>query len=276
MFFKDCDNLETLVLPDSIVNIEKGTFDNCKKLVNVECDPSFKQLFFNSIYSIAEGTEVVDEERIKHWKNLEILEVPTSVKEIKEHQFDNCINITKISVDPKHLNHFHKQTIEVLEVTEGVEEVNSKDLIGLDNLQKLIINKNIKSISGEIVKNLPRLESIKCDPEVIKSFSSEIKEHLYNIEIPEDCKKIPDFAFQGVSNIQFISLPFSVNEIGEGAFKDCTNLQATVHPPDVKVIKKDTFKGCKKLNKVYFPLSLEKIEDGAFDGCEKINEINCE
>ena len=71
--FEKWENLEKLVIPFSVKNIEEDTFKNCHNLIEVTVDPTFLKFFIQD--------------------RLESIIIPEYIKEVDENDFSGCSNI---------------------------------------------------------------------------------------------------------------------------------------------------------------------------------------
>ncbi|MCR4794576.1 MAG: leucine-rich repeat protein [Ruminococcus sp.] len=85
--------------------------------------------------------------------------------------------------------------------------------------------------------------------------------------------RIPDGAFDNMTNLKEIILPETVKEIGNRAFQNDINLKNIVIPDGVTSISRNAFAGS-GLTSFTCPKNLEMIEGWVFDDCFELKEIN--
>ena len=82
--FRDCMELTTIILPDTLTRIEKDAFEGCSKL--------------RGLY-IPQGVESIGENAFAGCVALEAICVPGSVEQIAERTFDDCASLLYINYD---------------------------------------------------------------------------------------------------------------------------------------------------------------------------------
>ncbi len=93
------------------------------------------------------------------------------------------------------------------------------------------------------------------------------------ITIPNEIKKINNYAFAGVASIKEIVLPKGIKSIGDFAFCNCINLLSIKTPSTCKMIGKHAFNGCSQLSKVELSEGLKNIGEGAFSYCLSLQSL---
>ena len=121
-------------------------------------------------------------------------------------------------------------------IPDTVTEIQSFAFINCDNLDDVVMSKNIEKI-GE------------------RAF---LGPNCYEIDLPDTLKELGDGAF---SNCEFSELviPGSIKVIQKGSFNACEQLQTVVIEDGVEVIEKDAFTLCEMLESVTIPASVTEI-----------------
>ena len=101
--------------------------------------------------------------------------------------------------------------------------------------------------------------------------------NLTLVNIGNEVKLIPDFAFTLCNTLISISIPNSVMSIGEASFAGC-NLTSVTIPNSVTTIKECAFDGCNNLETVNFNAINCKVMGSekfpVFSDCKKLSELN--
>ena len=93
------------------------------------------------------------------------------------------------------------------------------------------------------------------------------------ITIPNETKKINNYAFAGVASIKKIVLPEGIESIGDFAFCNCVNLLSVKTPTTCKTIGKYAFNGCSQLSEVELLEGLANIGECAFSYCLSLQSL---
>ena len=93
------------------------------------------------------------------------------------------------------------------------------------------------------------------------------------ITLPNEIKKINNYAFAGVASIKEIVLPEGIESIGDFAFCNCVNLLSVKTPSTCKTIGKHAFNGCSKLCDVQLSDGLESLGERSFSYCASLRSL---
>jgi len=110
---------------------------------------------------------------------------------------------------------------------------------------------------------------VYSSPLDIDNYKEKTKDNVLNgieeLVIAEGVTEIPDFIFQGCSNLRKITFPKSLIKIGNKSFSNCKSLLNIKLPENLKEIGLGAFEGCDSLRgSVRLPISIEKIDQNAF------------
>ena len=216
--FQDC-GLGDITIPDGVVNVGRRVFYDCKNLISVILPSNIVELpqeFFAGCVklvqvAVPQKLKIIGRESFKGCTNLETITIPQRVKRIEDYAFGGCISLNDIDIPES-----------VTEIGEG-------------------------AFSG-------------C-----KSFRT--------FRIPNGIRKISDHLLSGCSNLSEIDIPESVTEIGLGAFLGCKSLQSIKIPISVKSVESWAFKDCINLHEIHLTNCIEKIGFDIFDNCPNLEKI---
>lgn len=88
--FKDCSNLKSVKIPNSVTSIGEGAFNGCESLAGITIP--------NSVSSIGYGA-------FRCCCSLTSITIPSSVTSIGDYAFSHCSRLTKITVDADNANY---------------------------------------------------------------------------------------------------------------------------------------------------------------------------
>ncbi len=272
--------ITSITIPTSVTSVGYWAFGNCKSLISI---------------TIGEPSSIPDGIRMYAWafKGCEI---------IRHIHIHNNIIYSAAAADI-----FSKTFTSVhVEIGNNVECIDTSILSGIGTVETFIIGKRINHFKettalkgptryGIFPKSTPyiktvlydgtlrdwchiRFDSFRANPisgcgEFCAILDDGESHPISGITIPGDLKKIPRFAFYGLSKIEYIIIAEGVDEICDEAFAFCNNVERVSLPESLKTIGPYAFyedTPC-KLCDVYLSKSIEEIHPGAFN--EKLTRI---
>ena len=231
---------------------------------------------------------------------------------IEEKAFDDCINLTSITL-PNTLQTIGDYAFHGCNALTSIEIPNSVTSIGkwafhyCKSLSSVTLGSSVTSIAESAFENCSSLPSITIpasvtsiaggafvDCSAMSSMSVASGNTVYdsrggcnaiietstntliatckNSNVPDGVVKIAYRAFYDLPSRTSVTLPNSVKEIGRYAFSGCSNLR-DINMPGVESIGESAFSGCSGLSQLYLPSSLTNIDDYAFYGCSGLIRI---
>lgn len=191
--------------------------------------------------------------------NIESVNIPEGVKEIRHQAFNSCKNLSSVSL-PESLTCINKGAF--------------SDTVLLNNQQ------GIKYVDNWLVE---------CDKDIVKA---EINEYtigiaegafsncteLTSITIPDNVMYLNGGAFYECSKLKNIKLSKNITSLampsGSGLFERCTSLESIILPENITSIGIRIFNECENLKSVILPDAITEIPNYAFYNCCKLEEIN--
>ena len=238
--FYGCNEITSVVLPNSMTRIGYEMFANCTSLASVTIP--------NSVIEI-------DDWAFKNCSRLANVTLPDSVKDFGR-AFQNCTGLKNIVIG------------------KGVANVDSFAFKGCDNLATVTIIGNgstaVDSYAFEDCKSLTGV-SIGDGVASIDSFAFRNCRNLTNVSIGDGVASIGIYAFDGCSNLSRVSIGKNVTSIGSYAFNGCGNLESVSIGNGVETIGHYAFYGCRNLEEVTIPALVTDIGVNAFGECAKLS-----
>ena len=192
--FKNCSNLEGIILPDSLTSIKDYAFYNCSELKNV---------------TIGENVTSIGEFAFHGCKKITSLTIPNSVTSIGEFAFYGCKKITSLTIP------------------DSVTSIGTGAFCWCSGLTSLTIGNGITSIGVSMFADCKSLVSITIPDNVISIERQAFIdcEKLTNITIPDSVISIGNGAFQLCSELTSVTIGNGVSSIGKSAFSECGKLK---------------------------------------------------
>lgn len=255
------ENIETLVIPDSVIQIGEEAFAYCtigsitlsSNLSKIE-KRTFIEIHTNSIIIPKSVKEIEEQAFFNSDIQTITFEAGSKLTKIGDYAFSNCDNIVSI------------------ELPSMLKEIGIQAFYSCDALETVTFadDATITTIGIEAFYDCDSLTSFEFvdSIEVIEERAFYSCEALEDLVFSENSNltTIKEEAFCYCNALQSIALPDSLVTIEERAFYGCTNLEAVTFTSNssLTTIGKEAFKGCESLTSFTFPDSLEYIGESAF------------
>lgn len=304
--FAEWDNLETVIMPDSVVYIGSSAFDGCINLKNIRFSENLSYIGDNALEDTkwifeqkddfviindsilyeyrGNNTDVVIPECVKYISpvafygniNIESITMSDNVLEIGDKAFDHCVNLRKIRL------------------SESLKIIKQELFCNCYSLCEITIPDSVTQIEWRAFYKCIELEKIKF-PEKITDINSTafdetkwlsernfvlIDKVLYryagkqaDIVIPDNVEVIGECAFYRNEYIENVVMTDNVRKICKYAFDNCINLKSIRLSENIPYIEQGSFSYCCSLESIEIPESVKEIRTRAFSGCVRLNEV---
>lgn len=159
--FKNCKDLESVIMPDSVLEIDNNAFRGCTNLTYVKLSDALQSIGWfafegcSSLTSILipDSVEQIGRMAFSGCVNLETIILPKSLKRIDGDTFEGCKSLQKITIhqgvkeiDP----HAFKDCVSLTQITipEGVEHIHSGAFSGCLNVTTITMPKSIRTLDS--------------------------------------------------------------------------------------------------------------------------------
>lgn len=303
--FRNCCNIESLVIPHSVKRIDDNAFEGCEKLMQV---------------TVLYGTEEIGNGAFSECENLMSIDLPESVKQIGRGAFADCSALTMVSL-PSGISNIRRnlfrdcRNLTRVDIPNGVRCIDdaaffgcgnlvradipdSVDMIeqsafeGCSSLREIIVPDSVRSLGGWAFSGCEQADiSISASlAEKVFSASDGFDLELYRMnhdffDAPKDsrdnyCRWLFEHStfrkVKGADKELLHSAPYSytLNERGEACIVDCDRyISGNVEIPDeldghkVTAIGAYAFMGCGHIENINIPESVTAIGNSAFYLC---------
>ena len=311
--FSECENLENIVIPDSVVSISRDAFEG-SKYYNDDSNWQDGQLYINHAFicvkadsakgefKIKDGTTVIADAAFEGCCNLSSITIPDSVTHIGADVFYNCDNLNKIDMSSNIENvgtyafaytaYYNNESnwnngalyvgavlIAVNADLTGKYQVKDSTRVIADDafrackLTEVSLPSGLVNIGG--FAYCDNLESITI-PDTVTEMGSGVFEACRNLKkvvLSNALTVVPSYAFENCENLESIYMPDSVTEIGEYAFYQCTALEKVAFSESLTTIGEMAFGECSKISSIRLPNSVKVIENEAFYECTGLKSL---
>lgn len=241
--FKNCTNLFSIIISDSVTEISSGAFQNTG-WYNKQPDGvlylnnllyGYKGIMpVNTSIELKDGTTAITGDGFYHFVNLTSIIVPKSVTGISEQAFAGCERLASINLPS------------------SIKYISSGAFVGCSSLKSIIIPNSVDSIGSN---------------------AFQFCTGLTNLFIPSSIISTGEGVFSYCSGLTSVVFQDSVTTIFNGEFYFCTSLKSVTIPQSVILIEPNAFKGCTSLNAINIPNSITEIGSEAFSGCSSLTSL---
>jgi hypothetical protein len=229
--FFDCNNLEKITIPKSVIRFENNPFSGCDKLMLD--NRSLHYIVENGIIYNKFKTAIVG---ALNGMKIDKFIVPETVTLISRNSFWNCKKIKKIVI------------------TKNVKVIGYNPFAGCEELIIESRNDNFPVINN-LVLNKNGTEILCCTNTTAKM----------GVQIPKEVKTVARGAFSGCISLNEINLS-NIEIIDKSAFTRCIGLRVIFIPDSVKYIGEWAFAYCVNLTTINIGKNT-KIDRNAFSEC---------
>ena len=257
--FRDCTNLKSIRIPNSVSTIDEFTFYGCI--------------------------------------NLHTVYIPSSITVIEDYAFDGCGNLKKVYADDLYswckivfkeyqganpLCHGGRLYINGNELNDlvfptDIEYVNPYAFQGCISLTSITIPEGVKGIGNNAFESCSSLKAIQL-PNSLEGIGTEcfrFDSSIIALSLPDNISYIGLGAFLGCSGITELTIPLKLKEIDRWPFGNMTGLTSLVIPDNIERIGQRAFKGCSNLKTLTISKNVTQIDAEAFKGCSELKDVIC-
>ena len=300
---RDCSNLATLTLPDSVTSVGLEAFENCGDLTNISIGSGLTNIAtgwqdafsgctnLTSISVSPENSTFAAADGILFDKSRAILldcapgktgsyTIPDSVTNIAPYAFVNCVALTNLALGT------------------GIADIETNCFAYNGSLGSVIMPNSVTNIDFEAFYKCAGLMSVTIPGSVIDIGRNafEYCELLTNVTVGNGVVSIGSWAFSDDPSLATVTLPNTVTDIGDSAFLwtglnsiiipdsvtdlgtqvlfDCYDLTNVSLPSGLTTLPDGTFGQCASLPSVTIPKTVTEMGEGVFNGCESLTNIS--
>lgn len=303
-FFLDCNNLETIDIPQSVVAIGRNVFNFCSSL-NIVTQDGFKlyqgwclgyEGADNSTLKIPEGVLGVASEAFKGMTSLKNVTFPISLRFIGADAFAGCTQLAELTLPDNIVEiadgAFRDCTwVQNVKMSSNLERIGAAAFANCAYLPNIVCADGLEEIGVGAFSNCWRMTSVSLPASLdivghdafwncknlggvtVPAHVQPLAEMfpasystLSSIVIAEGETELCEGAFEGCAGVSKIDIPETITNIPSRAFKNCTNFDRLVLPSGLLAIGDEAFYGCSKIGSLTLPESLTSIGAGAFNG----------
>lgn len=253
--FLNCAKLESVSIPNSLINIGEKAFKGCKNLKKAEfasieslCQIEFNDNpLFYAHHLYINGKEITD------------LTIPNGVTSISTGAFCGCSNITSVTI-PR-----------------SVTSIGAIAFARCTNLISVTIPESVTSIGAAAFEDCANLKSVTIPNSVSEICARTFRKctNLEPVSIPNSVTSIGRAAFCSCLSFTQVKIPASVKIIEENAFANCPNLKEVYCDVSKKPAGWDTYWiSDTELNKTFTRTEIIKWKESIETSISEIDQIS--
>ncbi len=306
--FQGNNSIVSIVIPDSVIEIEKGSFKGCNSLVSITIPfvgTSSDTMNYNSVFGAIFGYDITVEttpikdavwqyttgygistKRYYYYIPQSLRNVAVNNYRISDCAFANCLMLSNVVLGDG-VNNIGEQAfygcdaLTSVVIGDSVTTISHSAFSGCSNLTSMEIPDSLTSIGYSVFEGCRKLQFNVYDNGnylgnvnnpyfvLIRGISSSIS----SLTIHKNTKLIAGEACYNYERLLNLVIGDSVISIGNYAFLGCSSLTSVVIGDSVTSIGNSTFAGCSGLTSMEIPDSVTSIGDYAFNGCSGLTSI---
>lgn len=294
--FDYCENLHSVILPESLISIEKGAFSNCLNLEEINIPASVQSIdasafenctgLRNVLFEAGSKLQYIGTKAFSGCISLVSITLPKGVNIQFNSAFTYCTSLTSINVDPLNPNYqsieghlYSKDGSKLLQYAMGkkaetyvmpysVKEINKGAFAGSEHLKAISLNDRFLLSDPQVFLGCVNLTAVIADED--NPYYQTNGGDLYS----KDGTELIFYAYgKALEHYEVLS---GVTKIGAYAFYGCETLVSVTIPEGVTEIGEYAFSRCKNLEDVTLPQAPITIGNKAFSGTkwEEIEPFN--
>ena len=248
--FSNTDPIRELILPDSITELQEGTFAGLCNLEKVTLPQNLKSIGAYAFAACPKLTEItipdkvtsIGESAFQYCKDLTKVSLPQELKSIADLTFALCASLTDITIP-----------VSVTSIGDGAFE-DCKSLTNLTLPDELVdigsaAFLNCDNLLYTIHESGKYLGSTKNPYMILVGFAESSET---TVRLHDNVKFFYNAPFKYYTTMESIVIPNGVSSIGDSEFIGCRNLTEIMIPVSVTSIGEEAFEYCRSLSVIYY------------------------
>ncbi|MBO4561497.1 MAG: leucine-rich repeat domain-containing protein [Bacteroidaceae bacterium] len=269
--FRGCENLNQVIIPNSVKEIGLNAFQDCKNLdviglpegINVIGDYAFSGCAKLTRISLPKSLTGLNDGTFKGCSNLWCVFIPKSVSRLQKEVFSGCVQLKRIYITSS-------QPIRCIDDEEfgsfyGVNKTQCTIYVpsnGMENYKKADVWNTFFNIEEN-----PLLHSDITDSRINYEFNSPNTLSIVDAQ----CDGYANYSIPTSAIINDVE--YSVTGIENYAFANNKSLLTVVFPEGLTSIGEKAFYGCTDILSITLPYSITEIGDWAFYDCKDLASL---
>ena len=249
--FKNCEELENIVLPDTVTEIGGYAFGSINNLKSI---------------TLSQNLTWIGQGAFSGCTSLESIDIPDSVTTIGKSAFSACAELSNVRL------------------SKGLVKLGGDAFTNCDKITEIEIPKSLTTIDTNtsiLWFEAPFEDCNGLKTVTFESGATKVTSFLFarcpgieRVVIPDTVTVIEDMAFYEAINLRSITFSQSLTSIGESTFTGCASLESIDIPDSVTIIGKYAFSACSSLTSATLSNTLLYLPDQIFYNCISLTSVD--
>ena len=280
--FNSCNSLSSITIPNSVKTIDQAAFPNCSSLTSITIPDSVTRIGTSAFHDCSALTDVYYGGSRAEWNKIRIDTYNDQLWGANIHyaKTDPTATPTQTPMPTPIATPVPSPTATPAEPSVPTSGTCGENLIWRFEDGVLTISGTGAMMDYSWCQGPPapwaaaKIKSVVIESGVTSIGNSAFfYSSLTSITIPDSVTSIGDYAFSNCSSLASITIPDSVTSIGDSAFQGCSSLMSITIPDSVTSIGQGAFSGCSSLKSITIPDGVTSIGDYAFSNCSSLASI---
>ena len=244
--FLGCENLQSVYIPDTVIDIGAYSFKGCKNLADFQIPPYLTTIGCRVLDGCVNVKEIIIPNSLKscsYAENLDFFEMgPFCNSGITNALFED--NITKI---PNYI-FLGCDSLETVYIPDTVINIGEYSFKGCKNLSSCKLPPYLTTLGFGAFSNCSALTEIAIPKSLTLLTGNNDGRYRYfsnsglkTINFEKGTVKVLSYLFNGANNLKDVNWVDTITEIGNNSFNGCTSLESITIPSTVKKIGDNAF-----------------------------------
>ena len=295
--FENRTDLRTVMIPDSVTEIEEVAFRGCSNLVNITLSKNLKYMGWGAFGDCIKVTKIEIPKSLEQCggsnyggpfaecSGLKTVIFENGTTKIASNLFENCIGLEEISI-PDTVTVIGDSAfsecvnLSRVHIPDNVTKIEAVAFEGCSNLADVILSKNLKYMGWGAFEDCTKITKIEI-PKSLEECGSSADYGpfgdcigLKTVIFESGITKIPCYLFEKCTGLEKINIPDTVTVVENSSFSGCTKLEEVKYSNKLTKIENDGFYGCTSLKKVVMPDTINFIGNSIFENCTSLTEVH--
>ncbi|MGN1442752.1 MAG: leucine-rich repeat domain-containing protein [Acutalibacteraceae bacterium] len=285
-------NVTTISIPDSVEIIDDGAFVGLTNIEAIRLPKNLKELGAYAFYKLDKITQMTIPKGVDKIKwscfnkcvNLRSVIFEGDIQSIEETAFYACRNLKSITSCPNlvkigDLAFWGCSALPRFSAGDKLETIGEGAFIYCTKIKSFYFPQTLKELGEAAFYSTGLTSAVIPSKTYLDSGDEGLFQNCKNLktvvfENRKDTFYIPDYCFDGCTNLETVVLPSSAKiVIFPRAFRNCTKLTNLVNTGRIDHIFEAAFANCTSLQSIKFSSMIKVIEKKAFQGCKNLTSV---